>query len=106
MTYNFRRNQIIIQNRPDWTTKSRKPRVIPMHPATHEILSSLSKDHEYVFSTREGETIDSYIRQEIDRYAKKAKVHASVKMFRLHLRKQFGNERRGHLCGFEASRPP
>ncbi|OGW81011.1 MAG: hypothetical protein A3G33_01390 [Omnitrophica bacterium RIFCSPLOWO2_12_FULL_44_17] len=78
----FRHKQIIIQNRPDWTTKSHKPRVIPMHPVTFAILSSLPKDYDYVFPTRDGATIDSYIRQEIARYADKAGVHASVKMFR------------------------
>lgn len=78
----LRHKQIIIQNRPDWTTKNFKPRVIPMHPTAEEILMSLPKNHEYVFPTSEGRPIESYIRQEIGRYARKAEIQANVKMFR------------------------
>lgn len=78
----FRHNQIVIQNRPDWTTKSYKPRVIPMHSVVKEILSSLPKEHDYVFITKTGKPIESYIRGEVLRYAKKAGVRANIKMFR------------------------
>ena len=36
----FRHNLIHIQNQPGWTTKSYKPRVIPMHPTARQILES------------------------------------------------------------------
>jgi integrase len=80
----FRHNLIHIQNQPDWTTKSYKPRVIPMHPVARKILEELAqkKPQGYVFQTVSGKTIESYIRAEILRYAKKAKVSANVKMFR------------------------
>lgn len=78
----FRRKQIIIQNREDWQTKNRKPRVIPMHPTVENILKDLPKDGEYVFSTNSGMTLKSYIRQELERYAEKAGVKANFKMFR------------------------
>lgn len=99
----FRHNLIHIQNQPDWTTKSRKPRVVPMHPVVKQILAeteatsfgahaggkgprreSLSKNkpEDYIFATRSGKTIESYLRAEILRYAKKAKISANVKMFR------------------------
>ncbi|HNX69627.1 MAG TPA: tyrosine-type recombinase/integrase [Candidatus Omnitrophota bacterium] len=80
----FRHNLIHIQNQPDWTTKSYKPRVIPVHPVARKMLEELSqkKLQGYVFQTSSGKTIESYIRAEILRYAKKAKVSANVKMFR------------------------
>ena len=58
----FRHKQLIIQNREDWKTKSRKPRVIPMHPTVEKILKNLPRDGEYVFSTNSGKTLGSYIR--------------------------------------------
>lgn len=80
----FRHNLIHIQNQPNWTTKSYKPRVIPMHQLVREIFESLErgKPDEYIFETRNGKPIDSYLRAEILRYAKKAKVNANVKMLR------------------------
>ena len=80
----FRHNLIHIQNQPDWTTKSYKPRVLPIHPTARQILESLprNKSQEYIFATESGKTIESYIRAEILRYAKKAGVNANVKMFR------------------------
>ncbi len=80
----YRHGLIHIQNQPDWTTKNFKPRVIPMHPRAKQILEGLpqKKAQLYVFPTATGKTIESYIRAEILRYAKKAKVSANVKMFR------------------------
>ena len=80
----FRRDLIHIQNQEDWTTKSYKPRVIPMHHTAKQILESLprKKNQKYVFETTGGLTIESYIRGEILRYAKQAKVDANIKMFR------------------------
>lgn len=55
-----------------------------MHPAARQILESLprKKADDYVFKTQTGRSIESYIRGEILRYAKLAKVTANVKMFR------------------------
>ncbi len=80
----FRHNLIHIQNQPDWTTKSLRPRVVPMHSTVKQILESLprNKPQEYIFKTESGRTIESYIRAEILRYAQKAGVNANVKMFR------------------------
>lgn len=78
----FRHNLIHVQNQEDWKTKNYKPRVIPMHPIVHEIFKGLPHEHKYVFPTGSGRPIESYIRSEILRYAKKAKVNANVKMFR------------------------
>lgn len=78
----YRHNLIHIQNQEGWTTKNRKPRVIPMHPTIREIFKVLPNGHKYIFATNSGKTVESYIRAEILRYAKKAKVNANVKMFR------------------------
>lgn len=78
----FRHKQIIIQNRPDWTTKNYKPRVVPIHPTVEQIFNSLPRNYDYVFPTREGKPIESFIAEEIGRYAKKAGIKASVKVFR------------------------
>lgn len=78
----FRHKQIIIQNREGWTTKNKKPRVIPMHPVVEKILKELPQDGKYVFETESGKTLKSYIHQELKRYAKKAGVKANFKMFR------------------------
>lgn len=81
----YRHNFLNIQNQPDWTTKSYRPRVIPMHPLVKKIFESLrqgQEEQEYIFKTRNGKPIDSYIRAEILRYANKAGIHASVKMLR------------------------
>ena len=80
----FRHNLIHIQNQPDWTTKSHRPRVVPMHPTVKQILEALPQDkpQEYVFETESGKTIESYIRAEILRYANAAGVNANIKMFR------------------------
>lgn len=80
----FQRKMLHVQNQPDWTTKSYKSRVIPMHPAVEHILNTLphKANQTYVFESRTGKTIEHYIRREIFRFSKKAGVHASVKMFR------------------------
>ncbi len=78
----FRHKQIIIQNQSDWTTKSRKPRIIPMHPIIENILERLPQGGKFVFPTRNDKPVESYIRGEILRYAKKVGVRANVKMFR------------------------
>lgn len=80
----FRHRLIHIQNQPDWTTKSYKPRVIPIHPVVEKILKTIprSKEQKYLFETRSGKPIESYIRGEILRYSQKAGVNARVKMFR------------------------
>ena len=57
-----------------------------MHPVVKKILESLPQDQDksegYIFATQSGKTIESYLRAEILRYAKLAKVTANVKMFR------------------------
>ena len=80
----FRHNLIHIQNQPDWTTKSLRPRVVPMHPTVKQIMESLprKKEQVYIFETDSGKTVESYLRSEILRYAKLAGVSANVKMFR------------------------
>lgn len=78
----FRRKQLLIQNQPGWTTKNYKPRVIPMHPIVEGILNDLPRSHDLVFPTRNGRSVETYIRAEILRYSKRAGVKASVKMFR------------------------
>lgn len=78
----FRHNLIHIRNQPGWTTKSYKPRVIPVHPTVKEIMLALPRTHERVFPTKNGLTIESYIRSEVLRYAKKAGINANIKMFR------------------------
>ena len=80
----FRHNIIHIQNQPDWTTKSHKPRVVPMHELVRKLFESLKrgKPEEYIFETKTGKAIDSYLRAEILRYAKKAGVNANIKMLR------------------------
>ncbi len=80
----FRHNLIHIQNQPDWTTKSLRPRVVPMHPTVKQIMESLprKKEQQYIFETESGKTVESYLRAEILRYAKLAGVSANVKMFR------------------------
>lgn len=79
-----RHNAIRIQNQENWSTKNYKPRVIPMHPAVMGVFQSIpeGKPDEYIFATRTGKTVESYIRWEILGYARKAEVHANVKMFR------------------------
>ncbi len=80
----FRHNAIHVQNQENWSTKNYKPRVIPMHPAVLRILQAIPNGtpDSYIFATRSGKTIESYIRWEILEYAQKAEVHANVKMFR------------------------
>ena len=80
----FRHGLVHVQNQENWSTKNYKPRVIPMHEAAVKIFKSLPKkgSGEYVFATKSGKTVESYIRREIMDYATKAKVHANVKMFR------------------------
>lgn len=78
----FRHKQIIIQNREGWTTKNKKPRVIPMHPVVETILKELPQGGKYVFESESGKTLRSYIHQELARYAKKAGVKVNFKMFR------------------------
>ena len=75
---------IHIQNRGDWTPKGHKPRVIPLHPVVEDIFLSLPRQDEqdYVLGTRSGKPIDSYLRWEILRCAKRVGVKANVKMFR------------------------
>lgn len=78
----FRHKLIHIRNQKDWTTKSLKPRTIPMHETVKQIFEGLEKEHKYVFATKEGRPIDGYIRGEILRYSKKCGVRVNVKMFR------------------------
>lgn len=80
----FRHGLIHVQNQENWSTKNYKPRVIPMHPTALKIFNSMPKggSDSYIFATKSGKTIESYIRREILEYAKKAKVHANIKMFR------------------------
>src|SRR3989338_1774184 len=78
----FRRKQIIIQNKEGWTTKNKKPRVIPMHSVVERILQGLPKDGKYVFPSESGNTLRSYIHQELSRYAKNAGIKANFKIFR------------------------
>lgn len=78
----FRHNLIHIRNQPDWNTKNHKPRVLPMHEIVRDVFIGLPKGHEYIFATKTGRPVESYIRAEVLRYAKKAKVNANIKMFR------------------------
>lgn len=78
----FRHKQIIIQNREGWTTKNKKPRVIPMHPVIEKILKELPQNGKYVFESESGKTLRSYIHQELARYAEKAGVKTNFKIFR------------------------
>ena len=80
----YRHNLIHIQNQGNWTTKNYKPRTLPMHKVAKGIFQSLPKGRPnvYIFETKNGKTIEGYIRGEVLRYAKKAGVRANIKMFR------------------------
>lgn len=80
----FAHKVINVQNQPDWTTKSYRPRLIPMHPVAEQILKSLprSEGQTYVIPSRSGRPMESYIRGEVLEYSKKAGIKANIKMFR------------------------
>lgn len=80
----FRHNAIHVQNQENWSTKNYKPRVIPMHPAVLRIFQTLTagKPDSYIFGTKSGKTVESYLRWEILRYVRRANVQANIKMFR------------------------
>lgn len=80
----FEHKAIQIQNQPDWTTKSYRPRLIPMHPVAEQILKSLprTEGQTYVIPSKSGRPMESYIRGEVLEYSQKAGIYANIKMFR------------------------
>ncbi len=66
---------IKISNKNDFTTKSKKERVIPINDDLFDLLKNLSKDHAYVFSTGSGEKRDpEFVSKKFKKYVRKAEL--------------------------------
>ena len=76
----FGNNQIKVSNSDDFTTKSGKERVIPIHPKLLELLSGMDKTNEYVFA-QEGNLrySSAYISHRFKFYAGKAGLSEKIR---------------------------
>lgn len=64
---------IKVSNKADFTTKSKKERIIPINNELYNLLEKLSKDHHYIFPNESGEKRDpEFVSKKFKKYIRKA----------------------------------